>query len=180
MTRTVVLLTALALASAATLVAAAPGEGGPRAHMMERLKAADTNGDGLISRSEAAALPRLAEHFDEIDANKDGQISFDELRAFHQAHRGAHGARRQRRIDARGVAAQQVELQRREIRLVDPRLGEISEPGVDAVDGRVAVGLRVDDGARGDHTRARVRGESDFRAIVGDGKQVGKRQMCAV
>ena len=45
----------------------------PRRHA-ERFKAADTNGDGLISRAEAAALPRLAKHFDAIDANKDGQV----------------------------------------------------------------------------------------------------------
>ena len=56
--------------------------------MMERLKAADTNADGLISRAEAAALPRILEHFDEIDTNKDGQVSFEELRAFHAKHRG--------------------------------------------------------------------------------------------
>ncbi|HET6264071.1 MAG TPA: hypothetical protein VFD95_04390 [Usitatibacter sp.] len=84
--KTVAILTAIALGSAATLVIAAQdghhGRGG-----FERLKAADTNGDGLISRAEAAALPRLAERFDAIDANRDGQVSRDEMRAFHQAQR---------------------------------------------------------------------------------------------
>jgi Ca2+-binding EF-hand superfamily protein len=56
--------------------------------MAERLKQADTNGDGMISREEAKALPRIAAHFDEIDANHDGQITADELRAFHQKQRG--------------------------------------------------------------------------------------------
>lgn len=90
--KTVIAMTALALASAATLVAAAP-EGKDRAAHHERLRAADTNGDGLISRAEAAALPRIAQHFDQIDTNKDGQISVEEMRAFHAAHakhRGEH------------------------------------------------------------------------------------------
>lgn len=44
----------------------------------------DTDGDGKISRAEAAARPRLAERFDVIDANKDGFITRDEMRAAHQ------------------------------------------------------------------------------------------------
>ena len=47
----------------------------------------------VISKAEAAALPRLAAHFDEIDANHDGQVSFEELRAFHAANRAARGDR---------------------------------------------------------------------------------------
>jgi Ca2+-binding EF-hand superfamily protein len=90
MKKTVAILTTLALGATATLVLADPGEHPRRAAMMERLKAADTNADGLISRSEAAALPRLAEKFDAIDANKDGQVSFEELRASRGKHRG-HG-----------------------------------------------------------------------------------------
>ena len=85
-------LTALAVATASTLVLADAGApGGHRGAMLERLKAADTNGDGMISKSEAAALPRLAAHFDAIDANHDGQVTFDELQAYHQAQRAAHG-----------------------------------------------------------------------------------------
>lgn len=75
--------------------AGGPGAwGGRGAHMLERIKAADTNADGFISRSEAAALPRLAENFDTLDANKDGQVSFAELEA-HRAERIAqHQSRR--------------------------------------------------------------------------------------
>jgi Ca2+-binding EF-hand superfamily protein len=79
-------LTAAALASVAVLAVAAPeGAGGPHHHGagIERLKQADTNGDGNISREEAQALPRIAKHFDEIDTNRDNQLSPDELRAFH-------------------------------------------------------------------------------------------------
>ena len=59
---------------------------GERARKMhERLKAADKNGDGKISREEAnASLPKLARHFDEIDTNKDGQITREEMRAFRE------------------------------------------------------------------------------------------------
>ncbi len=38
----------------------------------------DTNGDGVIDRSEAAANPRMAGRFDTLDSNKDGRITADE------------------------------------------------------------------------------------------------------
>lgn len=47
-----------------------------RARFME----ADSNGDGLLSRDEAARLrPMLARHFDRVDTNGDGQLSEREL-----------------------------------------------------------------------------------------------------
>lgn len=80
-------VTAILIAAAGIAAfAASAREGGP----LERLKAADTNGDGMISRAEAAALPRIAKHFDAIDANRDGQLTFDEIRAYHEARRGEH------------------------------------------------------------------------------------------
>ncbi len=90
MKKTVVALTVLALGAVASLAIADQGDHPRRGKMLERLKAADTNADGLISRSEAAALPRLGERFDAIDANKDGQVSFEELRASRGKH-GRHG-----------------------------------------------------------------------------------------
>lgn len=50
-----------------------PGAGQPARHAK-----VDANGDGIIDRSEAAAHPRMAEHFDKLDANKDGRITADE------------------------------------------------------------------------------------------------------
>lgn len=81
--RHVILLTTLGLAAAASTAFAAPEGRGA-----DRLKQADTNGDGMISRDEAKALPRVLKNFDAIDANHDGQITADELRAFHKSHAG--------------------------------------------------------------------------------------------
>lgn len=79
-----VLLSASIGASAAFAQTPPEQPKGDRAHKMhERLKAADKDGDGKISRAEAVALPRIANHFDEIDTNKDGFITREELKAFH-------------------------------------------------------------------------------------------------
>jgi hypothetical protein len=61
------------------------GEGGRGGGMA----ALDTNGDGAIDRSEAAKAPRMAEHFDRLDANKDGRITAEER----PQHRGRHGGK---------------------------------------------------------------------------------------
>ena len=104
----VAILTALGLASAASLVfaddnAVAPQQAHRHGHeMMEKLRAADTNGDGLISRQEAAALPRLVKHFDEIDANHDGQLSKDELKAFFKAKSQQMAAAWFKKVDTDG------------------------------------------------------------------------------
>ncbi|WP_017912413.1 EF-hand domain-containing protein [Xanthomonas sp. SHU 166] len=42
------------------------------------IAALDKNGDGVIDRSEAAADPRLVQHFDAMDKNHDGKLSRDE------------------------------------------------------------------------------------------------------
>ena len=93
-------LTAAALASVAVIAAAAPeGAGGHRrGEMVERLKQADADGNGLISRDEAKTLPRLAKHFDEIDANRDGQLSKEELHAFHEKMHAQHAQERAQRM----------------------------------------------------------------------------------
>jgi hypothetical protein len=53
-----------------------------RAHGEERWKAADTDGDAAISRDEAkVAMPRLAADFDKVDANGDGKVTREEMRA---------------------------------------------------------------------------------------------------
>jgi len=81
---------ALALATAGTAAAqqAATTPDKPARHMQ-----LDTNNDGAIDRTEAAAAPRLAERFDRLDKDKDGKLAGDELRFRHRGHRGHHGAR---------------------------------------------------------------------------------------
>jgi hypothetical protein len=101
----VIALTALALASASSLVLAdnaGTAGAGHRGAFMERLKAADTNGDGMLSKTEAASLPRIAANFDAIDANHDGQVTLDELHAFMKARHGQAGQRMFKSADANG------------------------------------------------------------------------------
>jgi EF hand len=92
-------LTATVLIVGATLAGgsalASAGEGaarGERAQKMhERIKAADKDNDGRISGAEAdASLPRIAKRFGDIDANKDGFLTRDELRAWHRARAEKH------------------------------------------------------------------------------------------
>ena len=65
-------------------------KGERQAKAAERFKHADTDGDGAISRAEAGKhAPRLAQKFDLIDANKDGKLTQDELRAYREAKRSA-------------------------------------------------------------------------------------------
>ena len=57
----------------------------------------DANGDGVISKAEAAAVPRLAAKFDQLDANKDGKLSAAERpqRGHGMRNGGRHGGRMQ-------------------------------------------------------------------------------------
>lgn len=70
------------------------GKGGDRRFALARghgpgFGKLDTDGDGRISRTEAAAQPRFAERFDRMDANKDGFVD-----------RADHEARAKQRQDA--------------------------------------------------------------------------------
>jgi Ca2+-binding EF-hand superfamily protein len=53
-----------------------------KADFEAKFKAADTDADGALTKEEAAAaFPRMADHFDIIDADKDGKITVAELEA---------------------------------------------------------------------------------------------------
>lgn len=58
-----------------------------KTEMKARWDKADTNGDGMLSREEAKASPHIAKHFDEIDADKNGQVSEQEVADFMKSHR---------------------------------------------------------------------------------------------
>ena len=82
---------ALVLASAGTAVAQQPAATPDKAGHQMRL---DTNNNGEIDRAEAAASPRLAERFDQMDKDKDGKLTAAEFPRRggwrHRGHRG-HG-----------------------------------------------------------------------------------------
>ena len=60
--------------------------------MREKLREMDTDGDRQLSRAELGQrMPRLAQDFDRLDANADGKLSREEIRA----------GREQRRQDAK-------------------------------------------------------------------------------
>ena len=84
-----ILIIALALAvtgtAAVTFAQTAVQPAGERQARHTKL---DTNGDGVIDRSEAAKAPKFAEHFDKLDANKDGRITAEE-----RPQRGARGGK---------------------------------------------------------------------------------------
>jgi len=48
---------------------------------------ADANGDGMLSRDEAKASPNMVKYFDAMDADKNGQVSPQELADYMKAHR---------------------------------------------------------------------------------------------
>jgi Ca2+-binding EF-hand superfamily protein len=53
-----------------------------KARVEERWKAADTNGDGAIDLAEAqTGMPKLAEKFTTVDADNDGKVTPEELKA---------------------------------------------------------------------------------------------------
>lgn len=100
MTRYTLLATALAVATATAAFAAPPTPSGTSARIRMSL---DANHDGAIDRSEAAAHPRLATKFDQLDKNRDGRLAADERpqrRGRHGDHHGRSGGIA--RLDADG------------------------------------------------------------------------------
>jgi len=65
--------------------------GDMKAKMEERFKEADVNSDGQLSLDEVQSkMPRLADHFSTLDADKNGLLSKDELK---NGRGGPHGKR---------------------------------------------------------------------------------------
>lgn len=70
--------------------------------------AADKDGSGTLSKEEAQAIPFVIQHFTELDANEDGEISWDELRNYAAKAKAARRAafeQRQTEMENRGLSA---------------------------------------------------------------------------
>ena len=132
----------LALAGTATPALAQapqPGAGKPAAHAR-----IDANGDGVIDRSEAAANPRMAEHFDRLDANKDGRITADERpqRGMRDGKAGRQGGHMSK-LDSNGDGV----IDRSEA-AANPRMAEHFDKLDANKDGRIAADERPQRGMR--------------------------------
>ncbi|MFT4242998.1 MAG: EF-hand domain-containing protein [Acidovorax sp.] len=57
-------------------------------------KMLDFNGDGKLSRSEVQLFPRLAAAFDDADTDRDGFVSYEEVRAFAVKYRAERDRQR--------------------------------------------------------------------------------------
>jgi Ca2+-binding EF-hand superfamily protein len=93
-------LLTLALAAAATS-AAAVAQQPPAPSARTHHASMDANHDGVIDRAEAAANPRFAARFDQLDKNHDGRLVADE-RPQWGGHGGHHGSDGIARMDANG------------------------------------------------------------------------------
>lgn len=65
----------------------------------------DTDGDGRISRAEAAVQPKFAARFEQADRNRDGYLVRSELRASAEQHRGERMTRHRETFEAKFAAA---------------------------------------------------------------------------
>lgn len=55
--------------------------------LQSRFQAANTTHDGKLTRDQAAAgMPRVAQHFDEIDTQKNGYVTLPQIQAFMRQH----------------------------------------------------------------------------------------------
>lgn len=91
MKKTPYLIATALLAIAAGTAVAQTGTPTATATPAAQRKPLDANQDGLIDRNEAAAHPRLATRFDELDKNKDGKLDSSERPHSSQGRRGHRG-----------------------------------------------------------------------------------------
>lgn len=109
--RKTLIFTALALASSLALAQATPADreaarAERRAQAEARFAQADKNADGRLDRAEAEAMnPRLASHFDRVDANGDGLLAKEEMAQARQRMMQARQAGQGKRGYAAGLFA---------------------------------------------------------------------------
>jgi Ca2+-binding EF-hand superfamily protein len=79
-------MTTLATVVSSVLLSAAVAQAGDTKITQEQFKAADKDRDGSITLAEAqTGMPTLAANFTSVDANGDGKVSADELKAYTKA-----------------------------------------------------------------------------------------------
>lgn len=66
--------------------------------LKERFEAANTTHDGHLTKEQATAahMKGVVKHFDEIDADKKGYVTEEEIKSFHKASRAARKAAKQK------------------------------------------------------------------------------------
>lgn len=98
---------------------------------------ADVNKDGIVTRDEAKAYPRLAGDFDAADANKDGQLDTAEMNAHRERMRvemRAQAEERWKAADKDGDGS----VSRAEAEVSMPRIAERFEKFDANGDGRIS------------------------------------------
>jgi hypothetical protein len=89
---------ALCIASTGALAQTAPQpmDGSPKmeralGQLQTRFAAANTTHDGKLTREQAqAGMPRVAQHFDQIDTQKQGYVTLAQIEDFMQQRAGSH------------------------------------------------------------------------------------------
>jgi Ca2+-binding EF-hand superfamily protein len=125
------------LALSSLIVAAAAQASDPQAAGKPGHHQVDVNSDGIVTREEAQASPRLAADFDAADANKDGKLDTAEMNAHREKMRVEMRAKAEQRwkdADKDGDGA----LTREEAQVAMPGLAERFEQFDSNGDGRIA------------------------------------------
>jgi hypothetical protein len=118
-------------------VAAAAQAGDPRPAGKPGHPQIDANNDGMVTREEAQAFPRLTAEFDAADTNKDGQLGTTEMNAHREKMRVEMRAKAEQRwteADKDGDGA----LTREEAQASMPGLAERFEQFDSNSDGKIA------------------------------------------
>lgn len=84
----------------AALLVAVAGSAGATSPTKPNCHSVDADGDGVVTREEAQAIPRLAGQFDSADANKDGQLDATEVETYRATIRAEARAKAQERWTA--------------------------------------------------------------------------------
>ena len=125
------------LALSSLIVAAAAQAGDPQAAGMPGRHQVDVDNDGIVTREEAQASPRLSADFDAADANKDGKLDTAEMNAHREKMRVEMRAKAEQRwkdADKDGDGA----LTREEAQASMPGLAERFEKFDSNGDGKIA------------------------------------------